>query len=169
LEHSEAIGRQEADSELRAMAERLALSFSEGGMQKSMARVMTALLFTQKETMTAGDLCEELQVSSGAISGAIKQLILTGMVERVPAPGSRRDHYRFRDYAWSTLLSNQNAVFTVMMETASGGQRLAEPDTPLGRRLDEMHDFYSFMYRELSALIDAWREQYEANRLAQLP
>ncbi|CAL9306674.1 hypothetical protein SUDANB51_04117 [Streptomyces sp. enrichment culture] len=53
--------------------------------------------------MTAAALCEELSISSGDVSTAIKQLIPVGLVERVPAPGSRRDHYRFREGAWDTL------------------------------------------------------------------
>ncbi|MFE0805013.1 GbsR/MarR family transcriptional regulator [Streptomyces sp. NPDC058812] len=158
----------ETETELRAIAEKLALALSEGGMQKTMARVMTALLFTQQKTMTAGDLCEELQISSGAVSGAVKQLILTNMIERVPAPGSRRDHYRFRENAWATLLGNQNAVFTIMMEAASEGLKIAELNSPAGHRLDEMQDFYSFMHRELTALIEAWRERYEESRMARL-
>ncbi|MFF8394592.1 GbsR/MarR family transcriptional regulator [Streptomyces sp. NPDC016172] len=52
--------------------------------------------------MTAADLCEELSISSGTVSTAIKQLIPVGLAERVPAPGSRRDHYRFREGAWAT-------------------------------------------------------------------
>lgn len=106
----------DAHMRLREAAEKLALTLAEGGMQKTTARVMTALLFSQNETMTATDLCEELQISSGAVSGAVKQLIPVGMIERVPAPGSRRDHYRFRDHAWATLMSNQNAMLAVMGE-----------------------------------------------------
>jgi DNA-binding transcriptional regulator GbsR (MarR family) len=61
------------------------------------ARVLAALLFTEQPAMTAGDLGARLQASSGAISGAVKMLTSVGLVERVPAPASRRDHYRLRD------------------------------------------------------------------------
>ena len=54
--------------------------------------------------MTMGELADRLQASSGAISGAIKMLTSVGLVERVPAPASRRDHYRLRDNAWAVLL-----------------------------------------------------------------
>ncbi|CAM5564403.1 MarR family transcriptional regulator OS=Streptomyces antimycoticus OX=68175 GN=SANT12839_051650 PE=4 SV=1 [Streptomyces antimycoticus] len=67
------------DKQLRDMAERLALILAQGGMQKTTARVMTSLLFSQQETMTAADLCEELQISSGAVSGAVKQLIQSSL------------------------------------------------------------------------------------------
>ncbi|MFF7656586.1 GbsR/MarR family transcriptional regulator [Streptomyces sp. NPDC007983] len=152
------------DTRLRETAERLALTLAQGGMQKTTARVMTALLFSQQETMTATDLCEELQISSGAVSGAVKQLIPTGMIERVPAPGSRRDHYRFREHAWATLMSSQNAMLAVMGDAAAEGLKGTGADSVAGRRLHEMQDFYAFMQREMAALIDNWREQYDAGR-----
>ncbi|MEV8129111.1 MarR family transcriptional regulator [Streptomyces sp. NPDC085944] len=150
------------DTELRDAAEKLALSLADSGMQRTMARVMTALLYTQQETMTAGDLCEQLQISSGAVSGAVKQLIQIGIIERVPAPGSRREHYRFRNHAWATMMGNQNAVIDVLEQAASDGLRAAGHDSPAGRRLHEMQDFHAFMQRELTPLFDKWREQYDA-------
>ncbi|MFJ1596498.1 GbsR/MarR family transcriptional regulator [Streptomyces sp. NPDC088261] len=149
--------------QLREAAERLALTLSESGMQRTTARVMTALLFSRQTNMTAGGLCEELKISSGAVSNAVKQLIPTGIIERVPAPGSRRDHYRFREHAWATLMGNQNALLASMGDAAAEGIKVAGEDSVAGRRLAEMQDFYAFMGREMAALIDKWREQYDAN------
>ncbi|KPC84742.1 MULTISPECIES: GbsR/MarR family transcriptional regulator [unclassified Streptomyces] len=152
----------DTNARLHEAAERLALTLSQGGMQRTTARVMTALLFSQEDNMTAPDLCEALQISSGAVSGAVKQLIPTGMIERVPAPGSRRDHYRFREHAWATLMGKENAMLAIMGDAATEGIRAAGPDSTAGRRLGEMQDFYAFMQREMAALIDKWREQYGA-------
>ncbi|MEV3852588.1 GbsR/MarR family transcriptional regulator [Streptomyces microflavus] len=152
------------DQELREQAEKLALTLSQGGMQKTTARVMTALLFSPRETMTASELGESLRISSGAVSGAVNQLIPTGMIERVPAPGSRRDHYRFRKHAWATLMGNQNTLLASMWDAAAGGVKIAGRESLVGLRLDEMQDFYGFMQREMAALIDRWREQYDAGQ-----
>ncbi|MEU6662539.1 MarR family transcriptional regulator [Streptomyces sp. NPDC046821] len=151
----------ETKARLREAAERLALTLAQGGMQKTTARVMTALLFSPQEAMTAADLCEELQISSGAVSGAVKQLIPIGMIERVPAPGSRRDHYRFRDHAWATLMGSQNAMLTVMGDAAGEGLKAAAENTATEHRLREMQDFYGFMQTRMAALIEEWREQYD--------
>ncbi|KPC87612.1 MarR family transcriptional regulator, partial [Streptomyces sp. NRRL F-6602] len=51
------------DKQLRDAAEKLALILAQGGMQKTTARVMASLLFSQRETTTAADLREELQIS----------------------------------------------------------------------------------------------------------
>ncbi|MFI6908756.1 GbsR/MarR family transcriptional regulator [Nonomuraea sp. NPDC050394] len=152
----------DAKERLREAAERLALTLSQGGMQRSTARVMTALLYTQQETMTAADLCDQLSISSGAVSTAVKQLLPVGLIERVPAPGSRRDHYRFRQGAWARLMSQQNAIVATMSEAAREGIDAAGEDSVAGRRLHEMRDFYTYMAAELIPLIDGWRERYLA-------
>ncbi|CAL9644105.1 GbsR/MarR family transcriptional regulator [Streptomyces sp. enrichment culture] len=147
--------------QLRHAAEKLALTLAQSGMQKTTARVMTALLYTEQDTMTAADLCEELSISSGAVSTAIKQLIPVGLVERVPAPGSRRDHYRFREGAWATLMSQQNAMLDVMLGAAKDGIDAARAGSPTARRLHEMQDFYAYMAREMPTLIENWRKEYQ--------
>lgn len=133
----------EQGRQLREAAERLALALAQGGIQKTTARVMTALLFSRQETMTANDLCEELQISSGAVSGAVKHLLPIGMIEWVPAPGSRRDHYRFREHAWVRLMSDQNAMLAVMGDAAAEGLKAAGADSVAGRHMHEMRDFYA--------------------------
>lgn len=149
---------------LRDAAERLALTLSQGGMQRTTARVMTALLYTEQDTMTAADLCQELSISSGAVSTAIKQLLPIGLIERVPAPGSRRDHYRFRQGAWAALMSQQNAMLATMGEAAQEGIDAAGEDSVTGQRLHEMRDFYTYMMTEMTPLIDRWRERYTTAR-----
>ncbi|WP_255649306.1 GbsR/MarR family transcriptional regulator [Nocardia australiensis] len=131
-------------------------------MQRSTARVMTALVYTEQDTMTAADLGAELSISSGAVSTAIKHLMPVGLIERVPAPGSRRDHYRFRAGAWAALMSQQNTLLATMHNAAQEGLDATSADTVTARRLHEMQDFYSFMLDELVPLIERWREQYAA-------
>src|SRR5687767_15885163 len=115
-------------------AERLALTLTSGGMQRMTARVMCALLFAEKETVTAGELAEWLTISPGTVSTAIKSLTTVGLIERVPAPGSRREHFRFRDGAWAVLLSSQNELIKVMQEAANEGIEMVGEGGIAGRR-----------------------------------
>ena len=101
-------------------AERLALTLTSGGMQRTTARVMCALLFAEQETVTAGELAEWLTISPGTVSTAIKSLTSVGLIERVPAPGSRREHFRFRPGAWAILMSSQNEMVKIMQDAANG-------------------------------------------------
>ncbi|TDC80567.1 MarR family transcriptional regulator [Actinomadura sp. 7K507] len=138
-------------------AEHLALVLAQGGLQKATARVLAAFMFADEDSVTAPDLAERLGISSGSVSGAIKMLSTVGLIERAPAPGSRREHYRVREGAWATLMSAQNGMVQAMFEAADRGIEAAGPGSPATRRLDEMRDFYGFMFREMPALIERWR------------
>src|SRR5689334_18598121 len=117
-------------NELHDAAERLALVFIESGMQRMTARAFGAVLFSEQETMTAGEIAEQLDVSAGAVSGAIKTLTTIGMIERVPAPGSRREHYRVSPDSWATMASSKNKVLQVLYEAAQQGIDVAGPESP---------------------------------------
>ncbi|MGN9913445.1 GbsR/MarR family transcriptional regulator [Phytohabitans sp. LJ34] len=145
-------------------AERMALTLTQGGLQKATARVLAAFLFADTASLTAPQIAEQLTISSGSVSGAIKMLSTVGLIERVPAPGSRREHYRLRDGAWATLMSTQNGMVQAMFEAADRGIQAAGPDSPAAHRLTEMRDFYAFMFRELPALIDRWKAQRRPTR-----
>ncbi|GAA4157217.1 MarR family transcriptional regulator [Phytohabitans flavus] len=140
-------------------AERMALTLTQGGLQRATARVLAAFLFAETGSLTAPQIAERLAISSGSVSSAIKMLSTVGLIEPVPAPGSRREHYRLRDGAWATLMSTQNGMVQAMFEAAERGIEAAGPDSPAAGRLTEMRDFYAFMFRELPALIDRWHAE----------
>jgi DNA-binding transcriptional regulator GbsR (MarR family) len=144
-------------TESMAAAEQLALMLSQHGLQRMNARVLAALLFAEQETITAGEIAERLTISAGSVSTALKALLAVGLVERVPAPGSRREHYRVPDDGWARLMSNQNTVVRMMQEAAETGIQAAGADSIAGRRLATMRDFYAYVMREFPAVIDRWR------------
>jgi DNA-binding transcriptional regulator GbsR (MarR family) len=143
-------------------AERMALVLVQGGLQKATARVLAAFLFAEADSITAPELAERLGISSGAVSGAIKMLSTVGLIERVPAPASRREHYRLRDDAWPTLMSTQNGMIHAMLRATDDGITAAGDNLLATRRLTAMRDFYEYMFRELPALIERWRAQFNS-------
>ncbi|WP_425468620.1 GbsR/MarR family transcriptional regulator [Pseudonocardia cypriaca] len=143
------------------VAERLALALNQNGMQRMIARVLAAFLFSERESVTAAELGEQLGASAGSISGAITMLRTVGLIEPAPVPGSRRAHFRMRDDAWATMMSSQNAMIQVMQEIAEAGIASAPPDSPAARRLERMRDFYAYLFAELPALIDRWKEEQD--------
>nr|WP_090344085.1 MarR family transcriptional regulator [Mycolicibacterium malmesburyense] len=126
-------------------------------MQRMTARVLTALVFSEQSTMTMGDLAEQLQASSGGISGALKMLASVGVVERVPAPGSRRDHYRLRDDAWAVQYTKDNEALSGVIAAAEAGIAATDDGTLARQRITQMRDFYLFLMNEIPALLDRWR------------
>ena len=129
------------------VAEQLALVLTNHGLQRMTARVLAALLFTERATMTMGELAERLQASS------------VGLVERAPAPASRRDHYRLRDDAWAVLFTNPNVVISAMQAAAEAGITATGDDSLARQRLTQMRDFYAFLLSEIPALLDRWHQQ----------
>lgn len=152
-----ATSRDGGDAAARA-AEELALVLSNHGLQRMMARVLAALLFTEHATLTMGELGEQLQASTGAVSGALKMLASVGLVERVPVPGSRRDHYRLRDDAWAVHYTNQNEVIAAFRAAADAGVGVSGPESVAGRRLAQMRDFYDFLLAEIPPILERWRQ-----------
>ena len=140
-------------------AEQLALVLANHGLQRMTARVLAALLFVEQPAITMGELADRLHASSGAVSGAIRMLISVGLAERVPAPASRRDHYRLRDDAWAVLYTNQNEVIAAMRKAADAGIAATKPKSRARQRLTQMHDFYDFLFAELPVLLDRWHRQ----------
>ena len=129
------------------------------GMQRMTARVLATLLFTEQPTMTAGDIADRLHASAGAISAAIKMLTSVGLVERVPAPASRRDHYRLRDNAWAIQYTNQNEVTSAVLKAAEDGIAATADGSLARQRLTQMRDFYEFLFQEIPTLLDRWYQR----------
>jgi DNA-binding transcriptional regulator GbsR (MarR family) len=140
-------------------AEQLALVLSSHGLQRMTARVLATLLFSEQPSMTMGELGDRLHASSGAISGAIKMLSSVGLVERVPAPGSRRDHYRLRDDAWAVLYTTQNQAIAAIQAAAENAIAATANNSLVRQRLTHMADFYAFLLAEIPPLLDRWHRQ----------
>lgn len=145
----------------REAAEQLALTLVGAGMQRMGARAIAAFLFTDEETLTAGDLAQELGVSAGSVSGAVKMVAQMGLIERIYVAGSRREHFRMRDNAWTTLYSRQHTVVNDVLEAVEKGVDAVGP----GRahdRLEYMRDFYTFLINEAPVLVERFEQQRRA-------
>ncbi|SEQ87323.1 transcriptional regulator, TrmB [Lentzea xinjiangensis] len=151
------------ETERKRAAEHLALTLATAGMQRMGARVLAAFLFTDEESLTAGDLSEQLGVSAGSVSGAVRMVVQMGLVERVPAPGSRREHYRMRDRAWSTLYGRQHAPIDDVLTAVARGVEVVGPG-PARERLVYMRDFYEFLLGEVPSLIERFEQRRGGSR-----
>ncbi|MEV0421968.1 GbsR/MarR family transcriptional regulator [Streptosporangium canum] len=140
-------------------AERLAVTLIEGGLQRMAARTLAVFLFTEQDSVTAGEIADRLEASAGSVSGAIKSLLTVGLIERLPSPGSRREHYRLRDDAWATLFTSQNTVIQAMLQAAAAGIAATDEGDPARQRLARMHAFYEFLLGELPALLHRWHQR----------
>ena len=70
------------------------------GINRTMAQIH-ALLFISPEALSANDIMEELQISRGNVSMALRELIAWGIVNRVHMKGERREFYTTEKDVWS--------------------------------------------------------------------
>jgi len=150
------------DEGLRQMEERhfvedVALFFEEMGFPRMAGRILGWLLICDPPEQSAGQLAGVLQASKGSLSTMTRLLIQMGLVERVGLPGERRDYFRIRPGAWPQLLRVQTQVMTGLHQVVERGLiMLADEDSGRRQRLEEAHDLYAFLERELPRLFQQW-------------
>lgn len=146
------------ETERRDAAEQLALALVGAGMQRMGARTLAAFMFTEKDSLTAGDLAEELGVSAGSVSGAVRMVAQMGLIERIYVAGSRREHFRMLDNAWTTLYSRQHSVVDDVLRAVEKGVE-AVGSGRAHDRLEYMRDFYTFLINEAPVLVERFERQ----------
>ena len=96
------------EREAEALAARLRVAETIGtlmefwGFKRAMGRVW-ALLYTRTSAVTAGDIGETLQMSTGAVSMTLAELTKWGVVRRSWVPGDRRDFYEAETSVWKLV------------------------------------------------------------------
>jgi DNA-binding transcriptional regulator GbsR (MarR family) len=144
--------------EVARFVERFAAALTDAGMPRMPARVFAALLSTDSGRLTAAELGAQLQSSAGGISGAVRYLIQTQLVDREHEPGSRRDHYRVRDDVWHTATARTDRVMDRLRAVLSEGVAALGDETPAGVRLTETLEFFAFLQKEMPALVERWQQ-----------
>ena len=91
-------------SELNGIKEKFILHWGEmgslWGINRTMAQVH-ALLFISPAPLCANDIMEELQISRGNVSMALRELIAWGIANRVHIKGERREFYTTEKDVWT--------------------------------------------------------------------
>jgi DNA-binding transcriptional regulator GbsR (MarR family) len=72
------------------------------GFKRNMGRVWT-LLYLSDEPLTAAQLKERLQISTGAVSMTLKELAHWGVVRRVWLQGTRGQHFTAEGNLWKMV------------------------------------------------------------------
>ncbi|MEV4753515.1 MarR family transcriptional regulator [Micromonospora sp. NPDC049559] len=149
------------DEAIRLFVERMALTMSELGFPRMAARVVYTVM-SADDPMTAAEIGERLGVSPAAISGAVRHLTQLGMLIREPVPGSRRDRYRVPEDSWLEVLNLKGGVYKMFADMADEGVRALGEQTPGGRRVAYMRDFFVFVQGEIDGMVARWRASRQA-------
>jgi DNA-binding transcriptional regulator GbsR (MarR family) len=143
----------------RQFVESFASALVAAGMPRMPSLVFAALLSTDDGRLTADELTVQLEVSRGAVSGAIRYLDHLGMVVRERQRGSRRERYVLGDPTWYQLVARREQVLDRWIETTRAGVDALGPETPAGARLSESLAFFEFLREEIPAMLARWQER----------
>ena len=99
--------RQDRMDEVDRFIERFASTLAAAGFPRMAARVFATLLASESGRLTAAELAERLRASTGAVSGAVRNLVHLRLIRTERDPGTRRYSYVV-DGSWyeATVTSN---------------------------------------------------------------
>lgn len=144
-----------------AFVEDFALTLERLGLVRMTGRVVGWLLVSDPPEQTFGQIAEVLQASKGSISTALKFLTTAGWVNKTSKPGVRGDFYTIRRGVMPDLVKQQSAQYGLFNEVTGKGLAMLE-GSPAERRarLEDMHEFFTWLSREMPALMDRWESEH---------
>ena len=149
-------------TDISSFVEAHGILWEASGLPRIAGRILGWLLLCQPAEQTAADLAEALSASRASISTNTRLLEQFGIVERTARLGKRQTLFRIAPDAWSRVMRNEHERARRFREVAEQGIELAShlghPDTT---RLDEFHNIWSFMERELPSLLDRYEDSYK--------
>lgn len=156
--------RRRDEHAVNRFVESFASALVAAGMPHMPALVFVALLATDGGGLTADELAAQLQVSRGAISGAVTYLGHVGLITRERQPGTRRQRYVLQNPTWYEVIARREQILDRWIATTRDGVNALGPTTPAGQRLAESLAFFEFLSDELHALLARWRERQADQR-----
>ena len=139
--------------------ERVGLLWGTYGGQPMVGRVLGWLLVCAPPVQSITEIAAGVMASKASISTASRTLERIGLVERVPVRGDRGAYYRVVAGGWVRLFEVKHVTLRLVRELAAEGLTVLD-DAPASHRerLQELHDLYEFLEREMPKIIAAWRK-----------
>lgn len=141
--------------------EDMGMLFDVFNLPRMAGRILGWLLVCNPPQQTASELMLAVGGSKGSISTMTQLLMHSGLVERTGIPGNREMYYRIRPGSWTELLRNRMGFLKAMRELAGRGLALMEDeDIQQRQRLQEIHDLYNFLEKEIPMLFERWKQEH---------
>jgi DNA-binding transcriptional regulator GbsR (MarR family) len=94
--------RREEEALLHEVAEAVGGLMEFWGFKRTMGRIWTTL-YLSDESLSSAELCERLEISSGAASMTLNELERWGVVTRSRRPGDRREYFEAETDVWKMV------------------------------------------------------------------
>jgi len=115
------------------------------GSRRSVMRVLGWMVVCEPSEQTATEIQEELGLSAGSVSIAMRTLGDMGLLERVARPGQRRVYYRLRARGWDPVLAEHfrplGEVRNLAEDAIDANDGAADDDD----RLEELRTTFALM------------------------
>ena len=155
----------EERAELLDYVERFSEILVAGGMQRMSARLFTYVLADDAVSYTAAELAEGMGISLAAVSGAVRDLSMSGLLVKARRPGTRADVYQLNeDDIWGTIFLSRSPFIDRYRALAIEGASTLPPG-PGRERLKQTAEFMDFWLQEILTVRDRW-EAYRRERRA---
>jgi DNA-binding transcriptional regulator GbsR (MarR family) len=132
------------------------------GINRTMAQIH-ALLLISEEPLSANDIMDELQISRGNVSMALRELIAWGIVSRVHIKGERREFYTTEKDVWKMfrIIARErkkrevDPTITVLRESVTDLEKM--PDSEGKHEREQLKNLLTFfetgieVYQDLEA------------------
>ena len=131
------------------------------GINRTMAQIH-ALLYISPEPLSANEIMDELQISRGNVSMALRELIAWGIVSRIHIKGERREFYTTEKDVWKMfrIIARErkkrevDPTINVLRDSVSDLNQLSDSDGQYEReQLKKLLDFFEtgvVVYEELA-------------------
>ncbi len=139
------------------------------GFRQVMGRVWT-LLYLSERPLSASEICDELQISSGSASMTLNELLRWGVVRRAVAPATRVTLYKAETNVWMMVTKvfrerERDRLHRVAAQLREGSKKLRQEAKGLSQELsrlkilqadrtDRLADLTSHVVGMLEAFLD---------------
>ncbi len=143
---------------------RLVAAFVQTGVPRTAARIMAEIFMTDKGSLTATELVLRLSVSPGTVSRSTAYLRELGLLH-AERDGKRVRYYLGDDIWYRAWLASaeRNRVWA---HTSLDGAEIFGLDTPVGARLKDMGQFFSFVVVDMETTRRKWLDYFEKKKNA---
>jgi len=143
-------------------AEDWGMVFELMALPRMAGRVWATLAMAEEPYLSAEDIENRLEASSGSVNGALQFLTRQGALERIRVPGQRRYFFGLRPGTMELLVGWRLAVMGEVRNLAARGvEELG--DRPAARaRFEEAAEFWTWVDREMSSLVERFRAERQA-------
>jgi DNA-binding transcriptional ArsR family regulator len=138
--------------------------FAQTGLTRTAARILAEIFMTDRGSLSATELVLRLSVSPGTVSRSTTYLQELGLLR------SERDGKRMRyfldDEIWYRAWLASAQRNSNWADTALNGAEIFGLDTPVGARLKDMGQFFSFVVVDMEATRKKWLDFFEKKKRA---